>query len=85
MRQVREQNDPSAAVVAWLPEFVALDADVTIAGSELYRIGAIYGIDVSSGAAIAALDPREGDACLDLCCAPGAKLCMVGDRIGPRG
>lgn len=49
------------------------------------RSGAIYGMDVSSGAAVCALGVRPGDHCLDLCCAPGAKLCMLAELAGASG
>jgi SAM-dependent methyltransferase len=42
-------------------------------------------MDASSGAAVAALDIQEGEHVLDLCCAPGAKLCMMAERVGPAG
>ena len=40
---------------------------------------------MSSGAAVAALQLAEGEHCLDLCCAPGAKLCMMAEAVGPSG
>jgi 16S rRNA C967 or C1407 C5-methylase (RsmB/RsmF family) len=39
----------------------------------------MYGIELSSAAVVAALDPQEEDFILDLCCSPGAKLCFIGD------
>ena len=32
-----------------------------------------------------ALDPQPGDSVLDLCCAPGAKLCMIAEMMGREG
>ena len=40
---------------------------------------------MASGAAVAALGPQPGDHCLDLCCAPGAKLCYISDLVGHTG
>ena len=45
----------------------------------------IYGIDLSSGAAVAALDAQSGQRVLDLCAAPGAKLSMIADRMKKNG
>ncbi|TXG66270.1 hypothetical protein EZV62_007545 [Acer yangbiense] len=45
----------------------------------------IYGIDAASGAALSALDVSVGDHVLDLCAAPGAKLCMILDILGDLG
>ncbi|CAL5004226.1 unnamed protein product [Urochloa decumbens] len=71
--------------VPWLPGFYAIPPEIQIAGSKAYQQGKIYGIDASSGAAILALDVRPGDHVLDLCAAPGAKLCMLADMLGSTG
>lgn len=71
--------------VSWVPDFYAIPPEIQIAGSEAYRQGKIYGIDAASGAAILALDVQPGDHVLDLCAAPGAKLCMLADMLGSTG
>ncbi|KAM1062611.1 hypothetical protein FF1_026897 [Malus domestica] len=71
--------------VEWLPGFYALPPDVQIANSNAYREGKIYGIDAASGAAVSALSISAGDHVLDLCAAPGAKLCMISDLLGNSG
>ncbi|KAF0935484.1 hypothetical protein E2562_033625 [Oryza meyeriana var. granulata] len=71
--------------VSWLPDFYAIPPEVQIAGSKAYQQGKIYGIDAASGAAILALDVQPGDHVLDLCAAPGAKLCMLADMLGSTG
>ncbi|KAM1701617.1 hypothetical protein ACFXTH_026978 [Malus domestica] len=71
--------------VEWLPGFYALPPDVQIANSNAYREGKIYGIDAASGAAVSALSISVGDHVLDLCAAPGAKLCMISDLLGNSG
>uniref|UniRef100_A0A0D9VFH9 SAM-dependent MTase RsmB/NOP-type domain-containing protein n=1 Tax=Leersia perrieri TaxID=77586 RepID=A0A0D9VFH9_9ORYZ len=71
--------------VSWLPYFYAIPPEVQIAGSRAYQQGKIYGIDAASGAAILALDVQPGDHVLDLCAAPGAKLCMLADMLGTTG
>jgi len=45
----------------------------------------LYGIDAASVFAACCLDPKPGDAVLDLCCAPGAKLCTLCDAVQPDG
>ncbi|QCD82079.1 ribosomal RNA small subunit methyltransferase B [Vigna unguiculata] len=69
----------------WLPGFFSLPPHVQIAGSRAYREGKIYGIDAASGAAVMALEVSPGDHVLDLCAAPGAKLCMILDLLGDSG
>eukprot|EP00697_Spironema_sp_BW2_P002057 gnl/Spiro4/12765_TR6765_c0_g1_i1.p1 gnl/Spiro4/12765_TR6765_c0_g1~~gnl/Spiro4/12765_TR6765_c0_g1_i1.p1 ORF type:complete len:355 (+),score=72.35 gnl/Spiro4/12765_TR6765_c0_g1_i1:131-1195(+) len=71
--------------VPWLPGFFRLPATTQIASSRSYRSGQIYGMDASSGAAVEILAPTESDSVLDLCCAPGAKLAMIADRMKNRG
>jgi len=56
-----------------------------LSDKESYRLGKIYGIDLSSGIVVSALDPLPGDEILDLCCAPGGKLCMISDRMKGQG
>lgn len=51
-----------------------------------YKDGRIFGMDLSSGIAVYALDVQPGDHVLDICCAPGKKnisesvFMTVGDR-----
>ncbi|KAL2496793.1 S-adenosyl-L-methionine-dependent methyltransferase superfamily protein [Forsythia ovata] len=71
--------------VSWLPNFYHLSPDVGIASTKAYQEGKIYGIDAASGAAVVALDISPGDHVLDLCAAPGAKLCMILDILGCSG
>ncbi|GFP78758.1 multisite-specific tRNA:(cytosine-c(5))-methyltransferase trm4b [Phtheirospermum japonicum] len=71
--------------VCWLPDFYYLPPDVRIASTMAYQEAKIYGIDAASGAAVSALDISPGDHVLDLCAAPGAKLCMILDLLGCSG
>ncbi|KAF3948428.1 hypothetical protein CMV_025573 [Castanea mollissima] len=71
--------------VDWLPGFYSLPPDIQIASSKAYQEGKIYGIDAASGAAVLALDISAGDHVLDLCAAPGAKLCMISDLLDDSG
>lgn len=59
--------------VKWLQGFYRLPGHTKVAGSSAYKDGHIYGIDASSGAAVAALDPQPGEHILELCSAPGRK------------
>ena len=99
LAQLRAELGPSVAPVPWLPGFFALDAAVKLAGPDLpccaapsrtadkplYLSGLVYGVDVSSGAAVAALGVQAGDHVLDLCCAPGGKLAMLADAVHSGG
>ncbi|XVF59785.1 hypothetical protein PTKIN_Ptkin07bG0304000 [Pterospermum kingtungense] len=71
--------------VNWLPGFYSLPPDIQIANSKPYKDGKIYGIDAASGAAVSALKISPGDHVLDLCAAPGAKLCMMLDLLDDSG
>lgn len=71
--------------VTWLPNFYSLPPHVQIANSKAYREGKVYGIDAASGAAVSALNISPGDHVLDLCAAPGAKLCMILDLLRDSG
>ena len=72
--------------VQWLPPgFFALPGDTRVADVDAYRDGRVTGIDVSSVAAVWALDVQPGHSVVDLCCAPGAKLCLLADALHRRG
>ncbi len=47
--------------------------------------GLIYVQNPSSIAAVLALDPRPGEAVLDLCAAPGGKTLLIAERVGEAG
>ncbi|XP_020247227.1 5-methylcytosine rRNA methyltransferase NSUN4 isoform X2 [Asparagus officinalis] len=71
----------------WLPGFFSIPSTIPIASTISYRSGKvkIYGMDAASGAAVMALNISSGDHILDLCAAPGAKLCMLSDLLGSSG
>ncbi|RKP08565.1 S-adenosyl-L-methionine-dependent methyltransferase [Thamnocephalis sphaerospora] len=70
--------------VANLAGFYALPRATRVAQSSLYQEGkasSVFGMDVTSAIAVHALDLVATDQVLDLCCAPGAKLCLIADRL----
>lgn len=82
--------------IPWLHDrfgFYAVPGDFSISQSKVFRSGRIYGMDVSSGAAVVAalFSCRNQDTdnmhmhmrVLDLCCSPGLKLCMMADLLSP--
>ncbi|KAL6047961.1 putative 16S rRNA (Cytosine(967)-C(5))-methyltransferase [Balamuthia mandrillaris] len=71
--------------VPWLRGFYRLPHHIKLVESQLYKQSKIYGIDASSGAAVVALGVQPGNNVLDLCCAPGAKLCMLADQLEGKG
>ncbi|TDH71525.1 hypothetical protein CCR75_001799 [Bremia lactucae] len=85
------QRDPMCSLntnpraVAWLPGFYSLPASVPLARVDLYKEGQVYGIDISSGYAVALLNLQPGEHVLDLCCAPGAKLTLMADHLQLHG
>jgi 16S rRNA C967 or C1407 C5-methylase (RsmB/RsmF family) len=74
-----------------------VDGEFKLAQSECFRAGRLYGMDVTSGAAVAALLTEKYDVesaksesmesssadfrVLDLCCCPGLKLCVIADLL----
>eukprot|EP00581_Thalassiosira_minuscula_P020138 CAMPEP_0183719090 /NCGR_PEP_ID=MMETSP0737-20130205/12167_1 /TAXON_ID=385413 /ORGANISM="Thalassiosira miniscula, Strain CCMP1093" /LENGTH=494 /DNA_ID=CAMNT_0025948779 /DNA_START=42 /DNA_END=1526 /DNA_ORIENTATION=+ len=102
-------------IVLWLNskqhslEFFAIPGDFCLNRSSSFQSGRVYGMDVTSGAAVAALlfdlyDVEKDNVnhekvqhdeqtkkleretplrVLDLCCAPGLKLCMMADLAPP--
>lgn len=82
--------------ISWLDPglgFYSIDGEFKLAQSPCFRSGRVYGMDVSSGAAVAVLLSERYDkqTCLslnvesqdfrvlDLCCCPGLKLCTIVD------
>jgi len=83
--EIEKQVNTTVQEVPWFPSFYKMRHDVPIASCELYKEGKIYGMDVSSGIVVHALDCQEGFHVLDLCCAPGTKFCMIADQLGNGG
>mmetsp|Transcript_3821 Transcript_3821/g.6003 ORF Transcript_3821/g.6003 Transcript_3821/m.6003 type:complete len:459 (+) Transcript_3821:287-1663(+) len=89
--------------IPWLDDqfgFYSIDGKFQLNQSDCFRSGRVYGMDVSSGAAVTVLlstlydKKQENDSgkkkgneilrekrILDLCCAPGLKLCMIADIL----
>ncbi|MQM08556.1 hypothetical protein Taro_041413 [Colocasia esculenta] len=85
LSEIEDELNCKLVNLVWLPGFFAIPPHVQIARSDAYRKGKIYGMDAASGAAIIALNVLQGDHVLDLCAAPGAKLCMISDLLGNSG
>jgi len=74
--------------VEWLSPWFnvySCHSDTQVGRSSGFNQGELYGMDACSVAAVCCLDPRPGDKVLDLCCAPGGKLCAIADAILPNG
>ncbi|KAI8641904.1 S-adenosyl-L-methionine-dependent methyltransferase [Parasitella parasitica] len=61
------------------------DTTQRISDIPAYKNQAIFGIDLSSAIAVEALEIQKDEQVLDLCCAPGAKLCMIANILGRDG
>jgi 16S rRNA C967 or C1407 C5-methylase (RsmB/RsmF family) len=95
MLQQEINMEPYPIPVPWMNEhdFYALPSGFSLRQSECYQQHRIYGQDVSSGAAVAALLTSHHDQeteiskplrVLDMCCCPGLKLCMMADILRNR-
>jgi 16S rRNA C967 or C1407 C5-methylase (RsmB/RsmF family) len=83
--------------VPWLDQecgYYALPGSFALARSTVFSSGRVYGQDASSGAAVACLLSSQYDCAktepsreknnlrvLDVCCAPGLKLCAIADYL----
>ncbi|XP_020580548.1 uncharacterized protein LOC110024747 isoform X2 [Phalaenopsis equestris] len=85
LKEIETELDCKLEKVDWLPGFFSIPPQIQIARTNAYRSGKIYGMDAASGAAVMALNVTCGDHVLDLCAAPGAKLCMLADLLGNSG
>lgn len=83
--ELKQQLGTTPQPVPWFPSFYRLPRDVPISSTPAYKEAKIYGMDVSSGSVVRVLDCKPGHHILDLCCAPGTKLCMLGDEIDHTG
>eukprot|EP01028_Stygiella_incarcerata_P013647 TRINITY_DN82909_c0_g1_i1.p1 TRINITY_DN82909_c0_g1~~TRINITY_DN82909_c0_g1_i1.p1 ORF type:complete len:376 (+),score=109.92 TRINITY_DN82909_c0_g1_i1:74-1201(+) len=72
----------SVLPVPWAgPRWYSCPHSVPFAHLEAYRTGLLFGMDVASWATVQALSVERGDIVLDLCCAPGAKLCSIAELL----
>ncbi|KAK9713230.1 hypothetical protein RND81_06G013200 [Saponaria officinalis] len=85
LKDIEDELGYQLTQVGWLSNFYSLPPHVHIANSKAYQQGKVYGIDAASGAAVSALNITPGDHVLDLCAAPGAKLCMILELLGNSG
>ncbi|KAJ1963712.1 hypothetical protein IWQ62_003135, partial [Dispira parvispora] len=83
--ELKLKFDAPMEKVPHVPDFWRTAPHVKLSHLEAYAQGYIYGLDITSGLAVLALDLEENDQVLDLCCAPGAKLCMISDLLGTDG
>ncbi|KAF9427480.1 hypothetical protein BGZ94_004815 [Podila epigama] len=80
-RQLGTRVEP----VPGLEAFCRLDGSTKLKNVQAHKEGRIFGMDLSSGIAVYALDVQPGEHVLDICCAPGAKLCMIAGLLTNSG
>lgn len=68
-----------------LPGFFSIPHDQKVANCVEYTKGLIFGMDLASGLAIEALEIEPNDQILDVCAAPGTKLCYISHLLGTGG
>ncbi|KAJ3245249.1 hypothetical protein HDU77_009517, partial [Chytriomyces hyalinus] len=82
---LEKETGSTCTSVDWMPHtmrFYSLDSSARISGCPAYESGDVYGIDVASAVAVIALGVESKDHVLDLCCAPGGKMCLISDIQG---
>ena len=67
-----------------IPNFFGIPESIKISNLDPYINGQMYGIDLSSASVVLALNPKENEHILDLCCCPGAKLLFIGDLMSSK-
>ncbi|KAI8853711.1 S-adenosyl-L-methionine-dependent methyltransferase [Chytridium lagenaria] len=82
VKEIEDDIGTTIQPVVWLPGFFSLPASVKIRGSKAFQNGDIYGMDIASAVAVHALDVQPNDHVLDLCCAPGGKMCDDESVVG---
>ncbi len=77
----------AARTFPWVEEGLVfqLDAHPPLAGLRTFQEGFFYIQDPSTLFAVAELDPKPGEAILDLCAAPGGKTTFIAQRMQNRG
>ncbi len=68
-----------------LPETIAIAGRTGGVVPALVESGELTPQSLGSAAAVAVLDPREGEQVLDLCAGPGIKTGQIAERMGDRG
>ncbi|KAK3832401.1 MAG: S-adenosyl-L-methionine-dependent methyltransferase [Linnemannia gamsii] len=83
--ELEKQLGTKVEPVPGLEAFCRLDGSAKLRNTQAYKDGRIFGMDLSSGIAVYALDVQPGEHVLDICCAPGAKLCMIAGLLTNSG
>ena len=81
LRELEQTNITECWVTEVSEHFWKIPKHLKIANCESYKQGKLYGMDLSSGASVLALQLEPNDSVADLCCAPGAKLLFINDLL----
>ncbi|KAJ3124683.1 hypothetical protein HK098_000922 [Nowakowskiella sp. JEL0407] len=75
-------------LVEWFPislaRFYKVGKDLKLSHTKAYKSGEIHCMDISSAVPLFSLELQASDNYLELCCAPGSKLCLAYDIITSR-
>lgn len=99
IRSINRRNPPSclenefpSIIPTFVDEFYEIPSSCHVSKSSLYfnsynrfKNGQIFSMELTSALAVECLELQSHDHFLDLCCAPGMKLCLAANRIGPLG
>lgn len=79
---------PHARPITWLPGTYSIACNESQSKTPIIKDSSSccwLFMDAASVLAVQILDPQPGDHVLDLCCAPGMKLSLIGQLVGTNG
>ena len=85
LRRLLEKDGVEVGTLDESPLFFHIKSGVPLRELAAFREGLFTVQDVSAGLAVEMLDPRPGEAILDLCAGPGGKTTFLAQRAGDAG
>ena len=88
--QIELENSMSKENIFWkkneiLPEYYLIKETSKLMNSHQFFKGDFSFQDVSSGLIASLIKPKQGDTVLDVCAAPGGKICAIAEKLKNKG